>query len=109
MNNLLDSKTNRMVLIGISLSVLLALVGIAIEIIFDHSVFEYIALAMGKLGLDTGLATYRNVKTDVPIRQQAASLELAATAKNMGLEVDSEATAQQPGGLAIWKPTGGGK
>lgn len=96
MGSLWESKTNRQILIGISLTLVLVMVGIAVEVAFNHSVFEYIALGVGKLFGDTTLATYRNVKTDTPIRIQEATLKTAIEADKAGIVM--------PAGPTTWTP-----
>jgi hypothetical protein len=77
-------------------------VGIAVEVIFDRSVFEYIALGLGKIGFDVGAATYRNVKTDTPIRVQEATVTQAIRAVENNVPVSGVNL-----GLQTWKPPEG--
>lgn len=84
---LLDSKTNKQILIGSLLCVLLVAGGIAVEVLTERSVFEYIALGVTQIFGGTGLATWRNVKTDAPIRLQEAALDVAIKAKEEGVAV----------------------
>lgn len=102
-NSLLDSKTNKQILIGIGLTLMLVGVGIAVEVAFNHSVFEYIALGVGKLFGDVSLATYRNVKTDAPIRLQEATLDVAMKAKEEELTITGPISWTPP------PPKGGAK
>lgn len=84
---LLDSKTNKQILIGSVLCVLLVAGGIAVEVLTERSVFEYIALGVTQIFGGTGLATWRNIKTDAPIRQQEAALDIAIRAKEQDMSV----------------------
>lgn len=101
-----DSKTNKTIAFGIALSMVLILVGIAIEVIFEKSVFEYIALGLGKIGFDTGVSTYRNMKTDTPIRLQQAAVTEAIRAKDNNVMAPTVPAMQGPpiAGLQTWTP-----
>ena len=101
-----NSKTNQTIVFGIGLSMVLILVGIAVEVLFDKSVFEYIALGLGKIGFDTGVSTYRNVKTDTPQRLQEAAVTQAIRAKEAGVVAPVVEGMRGPAisGLETWKP-----
>lgn len=97
-----DSKTNKAIALGIGLSLALILVGIAVEVAFDKGVFEFVALGVGKLFGDTSLATYRNVKTDTPIRLQEAAVDAVVRAKHEG--VVAPIVPAMTSGLQSWRP-----
>ena len=94
MDGFFKSKTNVQILLSVLLSLALVLVGIGVEVLFDKSVFEYIALGVGKLFGDSSVAAYRNVKADTPVRLMEAEtkqanemVDIAARAKEKNVEL----------------------
>jgi hypothetical protein len=100
-----DSKTNRAIAFGMGISLILILVGIGIEVAFDKSVIEYVLAGLGKIGFDTGVSTYRNVKTDTPVRLQEAAVTQAIRASEAGVSAPTVPALQGPPiGLQTWQP-----
>lgn len=100
MGDFFKSKTNVQIIISVVLSLALVLVGIGVEVAFDKSVFEYIALGVGKLFGDSSVAAYRNVKSDTPVRLMEAETKQASDMVDIAVKAQKENVELPP----IWKP-----
>lgn len=96
MDALSASKSMRAVYLSIGLGVTLVAVGIAVYVIFDKEVTELIAIGLGKLGIDSGTATYRSVKVDAPVRHAYAQLEIEKQARAANVATPVVPTLERP-------------
>lgn len=71
------SKTMILLTLGMSMIVVLVLVGVLVKVLLGEDVFEMISAGILGISGHSGAGTVRNVQVDAPIRQQYAQ---AATA-----------------------------
>lgn len=72
-----QSKTMQLLFLAFGLIVLLVILAVAVEVLFDVEVFSVIAAAIGAITALAGGGTARNAIVDGPVRQQYASFDVA--------------------------------
>lgn len=100
MNATANSKSDRMLLIGMAVGLFLILVGIIVFVVFDKNVIQFVLAGLGLSGGNGLMSSIRSLTVDGPIRQQQAALDVAIQAKAADVPPPQPVSAS----LGTWRP-----